>query len=139
MNAYRWEDLQIGLRQSFEVTVTAEMLAAFALLSGDTNPLHVDPDYAQRQGHPAPVVYGLLTSSFYSRLVGVHLPGRLAMLQGIDVHFSAPAYVNDALKVVGEITFRSNAYKRIEIGASIRNASGKLISKALIRVGVLGE
>jgi 3-hydroxybutyryl-CoA dehydratase len=139
MNAYRWEDLQLGLRESFAVVVTAEMLAAFTELSGDNNPLHTDLNYAHRQGHPAAVVYGMLTSSFYSRLVGVHLPGKYALLQGIDLHFSAPAYINETLRVAGEIVFRSNAYKRLEVGASIRNADGKLVSKALIRVGVLDE
>lgn len=136
MNAYRWGDLKVGLRHEFQVTLTAEMMRAFAAISGDTNPLHVDAGYAAEAGFPGPVAFGLLTSSFYSQLVGVHLPGRHALLHGIDLDFSAPAYVGDALLVAGEISFLNDAYQQLEIRARITNQEGKRVSKAKIRVGL---
>src|SRR5262249_31210425 len=99
MNEYRWDDLKIGLRHEFEVTVTPAMMTAFAAMSGDENPLHVDAAYATRAGFRAPVAFGLLTSSFYSQLVGVHLPGRFALLHGIDVDFVTPAFAGEVLRV----------------------------------------
>jgi len=138
VNAYRWDELRIGLRHEFEVTVTAEMMAAFEALSGDTNPLHVDAAHATASGFRGPVVYGLLTSAFYSQLVGVHLPGRFALLHGIDVDFVSPAFVGDRLRVAGEITFLTDAYRRIEMRGRITNQDGKAVSKAKIRVGLHG-
>jgi 3-hydroxybutyryl-CoA dehydratase len=136
MNAYRWDDLRIGLRHAFDVTITAEMMSAFSALSGDDNPLHVDPAYAAGAGFRGPVAFGLLTSSFYSQLVGVHLPGRYALLQGIDVDLVTPAYVGDTLHVEGELTFLSPATRRMEMRGRITNQEGKQVSRAKIRVGL---
>ncbi len=135
MKEYRWEDLRIGLEHDFEVTLTAEMIETFAALSGDTNPLHVDAAYAVAQGFPGPVAFGMLTASFYSRLVGVYLPGRFALLHGMDLHFVSPAHAGDLLLVSGQISFLNDAYHQAEIKARIRRAD-KVISKAKIRVGL---
>jgi 3-hydroxybutyryl-CoA dehydratase len=136
MNEYRWDDLRIGLSHELQVTLTAPMMESFAALSGDVNPLHVDPAYAARAGFRAPVAFGLLTSAFYSQLVGVHLPGRFALLHGIDIDFVSPAFAGDTLRVAGEITFLTDAYHRIELRGRITNQDGKLVSKAKIRVGL---
>jgi 3-hydroxybutyryl-CoA dehydratase len=136
MNDYRWDDLSVGMSAQFDVEVTPEMMSAFADLSGDVNPLHLDDEFAQQAGFPGRVVFGMLTSSFYSRLVGVYLPGKHALLDGIEVEFKSPAYVRDRLTVSGEIAFLNEAYNRCEIKARIRNADGKIISKATLRAGV---
>ncbi|MGA2634330.1 MAG: MaoC/PaaZ C-terminal domain-containing protein [Terracidiphilus sp.] len=139
MMEYRWSDLYIGLRHEFDATFSEEQAAAFAMLSGDVNPLHVDKAYAIEAGFPCPVLFGMLTSSLYSRLVGVYLPGKFALLQGIRIDFSSPCYVGDHLHVVGEIEFLSEAYRRLEIKATIRKDDGKLVSKALIKAGFHGN
>ena len=136
MKEYRWDDLRVGMRHEMAVTLTTPMMDAFGGLSGDVNPLHVDADYAARAGFRAPVAFGLLTSAFYSQLVGVHLPGRFALLHGIDIDFVSPAFVGDVLRVAGEITFLTDAYHRIEMRARITNQDGKVVSKAKIRVGL---
>jgi 3-hydroxybutyryl-CoA dehydratase len=135
-NEYQWDDLEVGLRHEFTVTLTAEMMAAFAGISEDTNPLHVDADYAIGAGFPGPVAFGLLTSSFYSKLVGVHLPGRRALLHGIDLDFTSPAFVGDTLLVAGEISYLNDAHQQLELRARITNQDGKRVSRAKIRVGL---
>lgn len=136
MNTYRWSDLAVGMMHQFEATFSGEMALEFAALSGDTNPLHLDREYATSAGFDAPVLFGMLTSSLYSQLVGVHLPGKYALLQGIDIDFHSACIAGDHLTVKGEIVFLSDAYRRVEIKASIRKADGKVVSKAAIRVGM---
>lgn len=138
MNDYRWEDLAIGLKHEFEAIFTEEMAREFATISGDVNPLHVDREYALSNGFPGPVLFGMLTSSLYSKLVGVYLPGKYALLQGIDIDFNSPCFVGERLHVQGEIIFLSEAYKRLEVKASIRKEDRKLVSKAIIRAGFHG-
>jgi 3-hydroxybutyryl-CoA dehydratase len=77
----------------------------------------------------------MLTSALYSRMVGVYLPGRFCLLHGIQVDFSNPAYVGDWLTVKAEIAHLNDAFRRIEIKASIENGA-QVISKAKIRVGL---
>jgi len=136
MNEYRWEELHVGLRHEFDVTLTDEMLGTFRALSGDTNPLHGDRDFAARAGFPGPVAFGLLTSAFYSQLVGVYLPGKYALLQGVDVDFVTPAFAGDRLRVSGEVSYLTDAYKQIQLRAKIVNQNEKVVSKAKIRVGL---
>ncbi len=135
MNDYRWEDLTLGLEHGFDAVFTPEMAAAFALISGDTNPLHTDPAYALAAGYASPVLFGLLTSSLYSRLAGVYLPGKYALLHGIDIDFNLPCFAGDLLHCEGKIVFLNEAYRRFEIKATVRNHQQQRISKALIRVG----
>ena len=132
---YRWEDLTLGLKHSFEATFTEEMAQEFARISGDINPLHVDRAYASSAGFASPVLFGMMTSSLYSTLVGVYLPGKYALLQGIDIDFNSPVFAGDKLFVQGEVVFLSEAYKRLEVKASIRKEDRKLVSKAIIRAG----
>lgn len=135
MNAYTWEHIHLGLAHDFEAVLSAEDATLFARLSGDTNPLHVDADYAQQAGFPGPVLFGMMTSSLYSQLVGVYLPGKYALLQGIDINFHNPCFAGETLRVAGSVSFLNEAYKRMEIKASIRRQDNTLVSKATIRVG----
>jgi acyl dehydratase len=139
MMEYSWSDLHIGLSHGFDAAFSSQDASTFAALSGDTNPLHVDTDYALKAGFPGPVIFGMLTSSLYSRLVGVYLPGKFALLQGMDINFISPCYAGDLLHVAGEVVFLSDAFRRLEIKASIRKDDGPLVSKALIRVGLHGN
>ena len=134
---YSWNDLHVGLKDGFDATFTAGDVATFAALSGDVNPMHLDAGYATAAGFAGPVLYGMMTSSLYSRLIGVYLPGRFALLQGIEIHFHSPCYAGDPLRVDGEVTMLNDVYRRIEIRASIRNQQRKLISKALIKAGFI--
>jgi len=136
MNEYRWADLALGKSARFDAVVTEDRMRQFAQLSGDVNPLHLDDEFARARGFPSRVAFGLLTSSFYSTLVGVYLPGRWALLHGLDIDFKALAFVGERLTIVGEIAHMSDAYRRIDLKASIVNSLGKTVSKATIRVGV---
>jgi 3-hydroxybutyryl-CoA dehydratase len=138
MNEYRWTDLHLGMKHVFSATFAEEMLNSFQQLSGDVNPLHSDAEYAVSMGFPGRVVFGMMTSSLYSTLVGVYLPGKYALLQGIDIDFNSPCYAGQQLNVEGEIVFLSDSFQRLEVKASIRRDDRKLVSKAIIRVGFHG-
>ncbi len=136
MKEYTFNEIKVGLKEKFAVIVSEEMMAGFCALSGDTNPLHTDSSYALSQNFKDRVVYGLLTSSFYSTLVGVHLPGKFAMLQGINIQFNKPVFIGDQLDVMGEVSHTNEAFKVIEIKAKISNQEGKKVSSAKITVGL---
>jgi acyl dehydratase len=136
MNHYCIESIKVGLKHQFCADITQEKLNAFTLLSGDINPLHTDKAHAKKRGHPGVVVYGMMTASLYSTLVGVYLPGKNALLQDIQTRFSRPVFVGDMLAVEGEVVEVHMALKRIEIKATIRNQHGKVVSRARIHSGI---
>ena len=139
MNNYKFVDIHVGLEESFSVRVKSEKLDKFLKISGDINPLHTDTEYSKSKGFPDRVVYGMLTSSFFSTLVGVYLPGKYCLLQGIDIQFSKPVYIDDILTITGKVSYINEAYKQIEIKAIIINQDNEKVSKATIKVGVMDE
>ena len=140
MNNYTIEQLEEGkTNASFEVRITLEMLEAFEQLSGDRNPLHRDVEYARSYGMKDRVAYGMLISAFYSRLVGMYLPGKFCILQEIKINFNKPVYPEDVLRVSGIVANKKELFKRVEIAAKIMNQEGSKVSSARIVVGVLDE
>jgi len=137
MNEYELADVSVGMTQEFSVTVTTGMAAGFVEISGDANPLHVDKHYAGDKGFRDRVVHGMLTSAFYSTLVGVYLPGKYCLLQGIKVTFHQPVFAGDELKVRGEVTHVSEALRVMTVRGSITNQHGDTVSKAQIQVGFI--
>lgn len=137
MNTYTYKEMNVGIQEEFEVTITDEMMRQFEIISGDINPLHIDEAYAKKKGMIGRVVYGMLTSAFYSKLVGVYLPGEKCLLQEIDISFRKPVYINNKLRVIGKVDSKNDIFNQVIIKSWIVNDEGVKVSKATIKVGVL--
>ncbi len=138
MNEYTFVSLEIGCSDSFEINITEEFLQKFRELTGDENPMHIDDDYARQQGYPSKIVYGLLTSSFYSKLVGMYLPGKFCILKSIESSFERPVYVGDVLTIQGRVKEKDDRFEQATVKAKITNQCGKTVSRATILVGFYG-
>lgn len=136
MNEYTLAGLREGLAHSFTTLITEQMVDGFARLSGDVNPLHTDDAFAKALGHPGRMAHGMLVASFFSTLVGLHLPGRHALLHGVDAQFHKPVYPGDQLTVSGEVRHVSVAARQAEIKARIVNQRGETVCKATLKVGL---
>jgi 3-hydroxybutyryl-CoA dehydratase len=135
MKNYKFEDMKVGQTESFSIEISEEMIDMFQRISGDVNPLHANAVYAKKKGHKNRVVHGLLSSSFYSTLVGVYLPGQSCLLQGIETTFQKPVYPGDHLTITGEVSYVNEAYRQIEIKAQITNQDNVKVLKSKIKVG----
>ena len=137
MNKYTFEDLYLDQEESFKVVIDEKMMNDFLNISGDSNPLHNDKDFALAKGYEDKVVYGLLTTSFLSKLVGVLLPGKNCLLQGIEVKYLNPVYVGDTLTITGIISELHASVKRATIKVTIKNQDDKKVLKGKVDVGFL--
>ena len=136
MNEYTYEEIEIGHKESFTAEVTEEMMASFNAVTGDTNPLHNDEDYAKSKGHPGRVVYGMLTASLLSTLAGVYLPGKRSLIQEVKIKFAKPVYVGDRLNVEGIVEEKHDVYSLLVLKVTIRNQAGEKVCRAKMQVGV---
>ena len=102
--SYRFEDLAIGMSAAYARKVDDDAVAAFATISGDTNPVHLDPDFAAGTRFKKPIAHGLLTASYISTVLGTKLPGAGAIYLSQTLHFRAPVYHGDTVKARVEIT-----------------------------------
>ena len=136
MKCYGFDDLIIGMSAQFKRKIYGEMIDTFAQVSGDCNSLHIDADYARRSGFKDQVAHGMLCSSLFSELVGVHLPGENCLLTDISVVFSKPVFINDEVTVDGSISQLSPAFKSAKIDATIINQNSEVCVRAKIGVVV---
>ena len=137
MNHFSYDDITVGQTAEFSREITAEMMESFRQISGDENPLHKDEDYAKEKGFSDRVVYGMLTSSLYSCLVGTYIPGEHCLLQSVHADFLSPVFIGDKLTVTGKVAEKNDSVRQIVIKAVIRNQDGKKVSRAKIEAGVL--
>ncbi|MEG1558150.1 MAG: MaoC family dehydratase [Oscillospiraceae bacterium] len=137
MKEYTISSIELGMSESFCVTVSDEMLMGFRNISGDINPLHNDEEFAKTAGYKSRVVFGMLCASLFSTLAGVYLPGKYCLLHELTTKFKKPVFVGDTLTVFGTVTEKSAALRRITVSAKIVNQDGVLVNKASIKAGIL--
>ena len=102
MNEYEFKDLKIGMIEEFSVKMIEEMQNDFRKITGDINPMHSSKEFAKQRGFSDKLVFGMLTASFFSKLVGVYLPGKNCLFQECkDIRFHSPVFVGDELTVKG--------------------------------------
>ena len=112
----KFEEINIGDSDSFEVEVTPEMIVNFAKLSGDQNSLHIEHG----------VAHGMLLASLLSRFVGMYLPGRNSLYLSQTLNFKNPVRAGDVLRVEGKITATSESTKVLTIQISVSKSTGEI-------------
>ena len=100
---------------AFDVVLSEEIVLAFAGLTGDHSPIHVDPQYARTIGLPGCVVHGMLAASFLSTIVGMFLPGRRSLLVSQKVDFVAPIPVGVTVSVSARLVQVSEAARAVTL------------------------
>jgi len=130
------EDFPVGLKRTVEAVIAPETVEAFVRLSGDDNPLHLDPKVAQAAGFRAPVVHGCLTLAFVSKLIGTALPGPGALWRSLQVDWVKPVFAGDRLILTGEVEQRSESAQSILIRIDGRNQIGTVVLRARATVGL---
>jgi len=97
-------DLKLGLTAEYEREIAESDVLHFAENSGDFNPLHVDPSFAQNTRYAQRIVHGAFQIGLASALIGMHLPGRDVLLGSVNARFLSPLYYPSRVRVSGEIT-----------------------------------
>jgi 3-hydroxybutyryl-CoA dehydratase len=92
-----FEDLSVG--QSAETTkiVGAADVEAFAAVSGDTNPVHLDEAYALTTPFQGRIAHGMLSAAYISAVLGTKLPGPGAIYMTQSLRFRRPVKIGDAV------------------------------------------
>jgi 3-hydroxybutyryl-CoA dehydratase len=98
---YFFEDLEVGMEASFSKTVSAADIIAFAEVTGDRNPVHLDAAYAAKTIFKEPIAHGMLTAGYISAVFGMELPGPGAIYVSQTLNFRGPVKVGD--RVVAKV------------------------------------
>ncbi len=136
-----FESIKVGDIREFTHPLTTEDIRKFADLSGDYNPLHLEPEFAQKTDFRKPVAHGMLSASFISTMIGMHLPGEGALWLSQSLKFLRQAYVGDILRIVAKVKQKSESTRVLVLETIVYNQRNEeLISgEAQVRVLDLGK
>ncbi len=95
MGGFRLEDLSVGQSAEQAHTVTEADIAAFAAVSGDENPLHMDEAYAATTAFKGRIAHGMLGASYISAILGNDLPGPGSVYLSQTLRFRRPIRIAD--------------------------------------------
>lgn len=103
-HGYYFEDLSVGMNESYARTVSDADIRHFAEISGDTNPVHLDEDFAATTRFEQRIAHGMLTGSYISTVVGTKLPGPGCLYVSQTLNFRAPVFIGDQVTATVTIT-----------------------------------
>ncbi|HEX4294263.1 MAG TPA: MaoC family dehydratase [Rhizomicrobium sp.] len=109
--SYYIDDLKTGMSESFTRTVSERDIQLFGEVSGDTNPVHFDEEFARTTMFKGRIAHGMLSAGYISTVLGMQIPGPGTIFMSLTTRFKAPVRIGDT--VVTTCTVREiNAEKR---------------------------
>lgn len=120
---YYLEDLKVGMSASYAKTVTEADVVLFAGVSGDTNPVHLNEEFAKETMFQGRIAHGMLSASFISTVLGTKLPGPGCIYLSQNLKFRAPVRSGDTVSATATITDIVPDKKRVvmQTVCSVRN------------------
>jgi len=103
-NKISLEEIEIGMSVSYSQTVTDADIKAFAGISGDRNPVHLDENYANNSRFKKRIAHGMMTASYFSALFGTKIPGEGCVYTYQSLNFKKPVYINDTVEAIVTVT-----------------------------------
>jgi 3-hydroxybutyryl-CoA dehydratase len=102
-HGYYLEDLSPGMEASVSKKITDDDVRAFADLSGDVNPVHLDDEFASGTIFKKRIAHGFLTGALFSTVLGTKLPGPGCIYLSQGLKFRAPVYIGDEVEATCKI------------------------------------
>ncbi len=99
-----FEDLHVGQKASFGKTITEADIVLFAAVTGDTNPMHLNEEYARNSRFGERIAHGMLAAGLITKVMGTQLPGPGTIYMSQSLRFRAPVRIGDTVTATVEIT-----------------------------------
>jgi 3-hydroxybutyryl-CoA dehydratase len=138
-SALQFQDIVPGYRAEITCLMDLDAVDAFAAVTGDRSPLHIDAGFATSRGFTGRVAHGALLVGYVSRLVGMVLPGRNALLLGVNMSFVAPVIVGTRVTVAGTVDQVSEAVRSLVLRIEAKDEAGTVVARGKATVGFTAE
>lgn len=117
---------EIGQTATIEKTLDKQTVEAFASVSEDYNPIHLDEDFAKTTQFERPIVHGMLASSLVSGLLASKVPGAGSIYLGQSLKFVRPIFVGETVTAKVEVTSVRDDKPIAVISTQVLNANGEV-------------
>lgn len=129
-----YDELRVGQSARLLRTLTQADIQAFAAVSGDTNPAHLNPEYANATLFHGVIAHGMWGGALISALLGTQFPGPGTIYLEQNLHFARPVRIGDTLTVTATVVGKDDAKKRAELDCVVTNQSGERVLYGTARV-----
>lgn len=123
----RYEDIKIGDVAEVSKTITEYDVYAFAGITGDFNPVHVNKEFAEKTMFKGQIAHGMLTASFISTVLGTKLPAENTIYLGQNIKFLAPVRLGDTITARVEVVEKRDDKHIIKLKTQVFNQKGELV------------
>ncbi len=129
-----FDELSLGQSASLSRTLSEQDIQAFALVSGDVNPAHLDAEYAQGTPFKAVIAHGMWSGALISCLLGTRFPGPGTIYLKQDLNFRRPVYIGDTVTVTLTVAQKDEAKKRVELDCLVVNQDNKTVVEGTAKI-----
>lgn len=127
--------LHVGQEASLAKAFSARDVELFAELTGDTNPLHLDPAYARTTSFQGPVVHGILLNGLVSAVIGAGTLGRGHVLLHQEIRFPAPVFIGEEVEATAKVRRVKMSFAFLTVRCSV---GGKVVMEGEVTVMMQG-
>jgi 3-hydroxybutyryl-CoA dehydratase len=121
------QELKIGDSAQITKTITEEIVNEFARVTGDTNPIHTNPAYAEKTIFKGRIAHGIYSLGIFSTILGNILPGYGTIYLSQEVKFLAPVRIGDTITARVEVIELVPERNRVKFKTTCSNQNGKLV------------
>jgi len=126
MKSYTYDEIEIGQSASITKTISEYDVYAYAGITGDFNPVHINAPHAEGTFFKTRIAHGMLTASFISTVLGMNLPGPGAIFISNSENFLAPVRINDTITATCEVVEKLEKGK-IRFKSTVTNQNGEVV------------
>lgn len=131
-----YEEIELGETASFSKIITNEDVHKFASVIDDSNPLHLDPEYAKTTMFGGQIAYGMQTGALFSKLITDHIPGMKGVYLSQEIKFLKPVMIMDTVTARIEVIEKNDEKRRFTLKTTLYNQNDELVidGRAVIAV-----
>lgn len=131
---YQFDEIEFGQKTKFSIEINESLVNEFAQISGDYNPLHMNKDFASKTKFGKRICHGMLLASFFSKLIGMHLPGKNSLYFSQTLDFQLPCFLGDTVTIEGEVIDKSPSTGIITIKTTVTNQINNCLVDGIAKV-----
>ena len=131
---FLYDEVDVGDSAYIHRTLTMADIQAFAAVSGDTNPAHMDPEYANDTLFHGVIGHGMWGGSLISTVLGTVFPGPGTIYLEQNLRFSRPVRVGDTLTVTVTCSAKYDDQKAIDFECTLVNQKDERVLSGTARV-----
>jgi len=120
-------ELKMGDFEEFAKTISEADIYAFAGITGDLNPAHINEDYAKDTFFKGRIAHGMLLAGFISTVIGMKLPGPGTIYVKQELAFKGPAKIGDTVTARAEVIEINTEKNRVRLKTTCVNQNDKLL------------